>query len=84
MQVAVTDPYQELANAIVLQAVTDYREALAGKSYNHKAPEDVVRECEKFFRSDYFALLTKVSCEYLIEQLRKEVEDVRHSDSTDT
>lgn len=79
-----TELYQELYNAIVLQAVTDYRNALAGNSYCSDCPEDVVRECESFFRSEYFALLTKVPGEYLIEKIRKEVKDESHSNSTDT
>ena len=65
---------QPLADAIVLQAVADYRNALVGISYCRKSAEDVVQECERFFRSEYFWLLTKVSGEYLIEKLRQEVE----------
>ena len=84
MRDCVIDPYQELYNAIILQAVTDYRKALIGDGYDNKSSEDVVMECERFFRSNYFALLTKVSGEYLIEKIRKEVEDERHSNSTDT
>ena len=84
MQNTVIDPYQELYNAIVLQAVTDYRNALAGDSYCGTPPEDVVGECERFFRSEYFALLTKVPGEYLIERIRKEVEDESRSNSTNT
>ena len=64
---------QELANAIVLQAVEDYRNALDGKSYESNLPPEVVVErLEKFFRSNYFALLTKVKGEYLIEKLKEE------------
>ena len=65
--------YQDLANAIVLKAVEDYRNALDGKSYTClKSPEDVIIEVEKFFRSRWFEKLTKVNSEYLIEQLKKE------------
>lgn len=76
-----TELYQELYNAIVLQAVTDYRNALAGNSYCGKSPEDVVMECERFFRSEYYSMLTKVPGEYLIERIKKEVEDEHHSNS---
>ena len=79
-----TEFYEDIANAIVLQAVTDYKNALVGISYNRKSAEDVVRECEKFFRSNYFCLLTKVPGEYLIEKLRKEVQDESRTDSTNT
>lgn len=84
MQNSGTSLYQELANAIILQATTDYRNALIGNSYCGKSPEYVVTECERFFRSHYFNHLTKISGEYLIEKIRKEVEDEHHSNSTDT
>ena len=65
---------QPLAEGIVLQAVADYRRALVGEGYDRVPPEVVVKECEKFFRSNYFCMLTKISGEYLIEKLRQEVE----------
>jgi predicted glycoside hydrolase/deacetylase ChbG (UPF0249 family) len=68
--------YHDLANAIVAQAVEDYRNALDGITYSrankHITPEYIIKSVEKFFRSDYFRILTKVNPEYLIEQLRKE------------
>jgi hypothetical protein len=78
---------QDFANAIVKQAVDDYRNALKGKGYNGKKPEKIIKEIEKFFLSDYFKLLTKVKGEYLIEQLNKEhIENERskHEGNTDT
>lgn len=66
------DAYQDLANAIIIQAVDDYRKALNGISYNSHAPEEIVKEIEKFFRSEYYLALTKVNGEYLIQQIRKE------------
>ena len=76
--------YHELYNAIILQAVNDYRKALGGVGYDSKPPEYVIMECENFFRSQYFSLLTKVPGEHLIERIRKEVEDEHHVNSTDT
>lgn len=67
--------YHELADAIILQAVDDYRKALDGKSYGEdskKSPEWVKRECEKFFRSSWYRSLTKIDGEFLIEQLKRE------------
>ena len=84
MQKGTIDSYQLLANAIVLQATTDYRNSLAGIGIGKKSAEDVARECERFFRSEYFGLLTKVSGEYLIEKLKKEVQDEHYPNSTDT
>lgn len=57
------DPYQELANAIVLQAVKDYR--------LHDNEQELAR-IERFFRSDCFSVLTNVDPEILITKLRKE------------
>ena len=70
---SVTDiVYQDLANAIVLLAVDDYRNALKGISYNRYPPERIIKDLEKFFRSDYFRTLTKINGEYLIEKLKAE------------
>jgi hypothetical protein len=57
------DPYQELANAIVLQAVKDYR--------LHDNEQQLAR-IERFFRSNWFSVLTNVDPEILITKLRKE------------
>jgi hypothetical protein len=57
------DPYENLANAIVLQAVKDYRLT---------DDEQELQEIERFFRSGWFGVLSKVDPEYLIRQLRKE------------
>ena len=57
------NPYEELANAIVLQAVKDYRLT---------DDEAKLAEIERFFRSGWFGVLSKVDPEYLIRNLRKE------------
>jgi hypothetical protein len=64
--------YQNLANAIVVQACNDYRNALNGIGCEYKSPEVVIRELEKFFGSSYYRMLTKVKGEYLIERLKAE------------
>lgn len=56
-------PYEKLANAIVKQAVNDYRET---ESQSEK--EDILR----FFHSDWFKALTNIDCEYLIKRLKSE------------
>lgn len=57
--------YEELANAIVLQAVKDYREALKDEEGK------ITRlEVETFFRSNWFKLLTNIDPEMLIEKLK--------------
>ena len=69
------DPYQNLANAIVLSAVKDYRDALKRlkKKPNNKLAADEGDDIERFFRSGYFAILTEIDPEYLIDRLNKEV-----------
>lgn len=67
--------YENLANAIILQAVKDYREALAG--YNQH-PEKATygqnkKSLERFFRSGWFGVLTKLDPEVLIRKLCEEV-----------
>lgn len=70
------DPYEKLANAIILQAVRDYRVAnkkLHGRRKNAEA-QDIKDRCLRFFRSDWFQALTSVDAEYLIRKLDQEVE----------
>ena len=68
-------PYNELANAIVMQAVKDYRKALKNlrKNRNNKDALSEAMECEEFFHSSWFRTLTSVDGDYLIEKLRAEV-----------
>ena len=56
-------PYENLANAIVLQAVKDYR--------LHDDEKELV-SIERFFRSGWFNTLTSIDPEMLISKLRKE------------
>ena len=69
------DPYEALANAIVLQACEDYRTALRKLKKNPKNQEAMseAMECERFFRSGWYQALTSVDGEYLIRKLREEV-----------
>ena len=62
------NPYEELANAIILQAVKDYRLT---------DDERELQEIERFFRSGWFGVLSKVDPEFLIKELRKEKRNVR-------
>lgn len=64
---------EKFANAIILQAVYDYRRALKGYGYSGKPYMAVIYECENFFRSEWFRELTTLDGEMLIEKLRKEV-----------
>ena len=69
------DPYQRLANAIILQAVSDYRVALKKIKAHPKNREAISEalEIEKFFRSGWYSILTDVDGEYLIRRLQDEI-----------
>lgn len=69
------DPYEELANAIVLQAVKDYRDAVKKLSRGRKndAAQQTKDECLRFFHSAWFSQLTEVDPEFLIRKLDEEV-----------
>lgn len=60
--------YEELANAIIIQAVKDYRFSWK-KSKSGQAER---QQIQKFFRSRLFANITKVNPEYLINKLEAE------------
>ena len=57
------NPYENLAYAIILQAAKDYRLT---------DDEQQLQEIERFFRSSWFGVLSKVDPEFLIKELRKE------------
>ena len=69
-----TDPWENLANAITLQAVKDYREA---RKKHKKRPKNedaklMIADCEAFFRSDWFKALTELDDEMLLRKLQEE------------
>lgn len=70
------NPYEELGNAVVLQAVKDYRDAVKKLSRGkvNQAAEQMKAECERFFKSSYFNLFTTLDGNALLSQLEKEVE----------
>ena len=73
------NPYEKLANTIILQAVSDYRAALKKVKKNPKNRDaiDGVLQIEKFFRSEWYQVLTSVDGEYLIDRLGKEVSETK-------
>lgn len=72
-----TDPYENLANSIVLLAVKDYRDALKKlKKWSRNESAKIMKdEVERFFRSAWYRELTSVDGEYLISKLQAEVEE---------
>jgi len=67
--------YENLANAIVLQAVKDYRKTLRTLSLNphNRSAQYERRSIEQFFRSGWFGVLTRLDPELLIRKLNEEV-----------
>ena len=69
------NPYEALANAIILQAVNDYRIALK-KIKKNPGNRDAINEVlslERFFRSPWYETLTSVDGEFLIRKIRTEI-----------
>ena len=70
------DPYEEITNAIVIQACKDYKKAykqsLRKSGIVGEADEELA-ELEEFFRSEWYKKLTEVDGEYLMERIRNEV-----------
>ena len=69
-----TEPYENLANAIVMQAVKDYRMA---RHKLRKRPKNadakvMLEDCERFFFSDWFETLTNVNGEIVLKKLQQE------------
>lgn len=72
-----TDPYENLANSIVLLAAKDYRDALKKlKKWPRNESAKIMKdEVERFFRSAWYRELTSMDGEYLISKLQAEVEE---------
>ena len=72
-----TEPYQDLANAIILMAVKDYRDALKKlkKRPRYGPAQDMKNEVERFFRSEWYRELTSVDGNVLIKKLQTEVSE---------
>ena len=69
------EPYERLANAIVLQAASDYRRDLK-KLKKNPQNRDVMNDAlqiEIFFHSPWYQVLTTVDGEFLLQKFRKEI-----------
>lgn len=68
---------EDLANAIVVQAIEDYVDAMVDK---HQAElmlqkaESMIIDCETFLKSDWYKQLTKVEAAALAEVARKQAD----------
>lgn len=62
------DPWENLANAIILQAANDYLASPEKRKREYVHLDEVIN----FFHSDWFGILTQIDPDYLLEQLDKE------------
>ena len=69
------DPYQALANAIVELAVIEYKAALTQhfRFPDQKEYADEVASLERFFRSEWYVMLTDLDGEVLMTGVRRMV-----------
>ena len=68
------DQFEGLANAIIIQAAADYRLALKQLRQNPLF-QPAIRmsyEVERFFRSDWFSILTRINGIELLARLKTE------------
>ncbi len=67
--------YRDLADAIILQAVTDYRRAhwKLRLCNHHVEALETKAECERFFRSTWFSTLCDLDGEQLLRDLKQEM-----------
>lgn len=67
-------PYEVLFNAVIMQAVRDYRDArrrLKRKPDDREASASM-QEVTRFFHSDYFSLLTRLDGPSILQRLMEE------------
>jgi len=66
--------YRRLANAVVMQAVKDYRRMLEihRRNPSDETAADELGRLEEFFHSQLFGLMADVSPDYLIKKLKGE------------
>ena len=67
-------PHEELAGAIVMQAVKDWRRAVKTlkKKPRKESAKQMKEECERFFRSQWFEDLTDVDGSFILRKLKQE------------
>ena len=68
-------PFENLANAIIVNAANDYRKALKDLQCNadYGPALQMKSDCERFFLSSWFSALTSVDGNRLMGMLQKEV-----------
>lgn len=70
-----TEPYENLANAIIVQASRDWLGAIRNLNNPKKNARQMLTDCEPFFRSPWCDLLSGGLGEHILEKLKKEATD---------
>ena len=67
---------EELANAIIIKAANDYRQAMKDLWLcpRNACARHTIIECERFFKSPYFNMLTAIDGVWLMKKLLEEFE----------
>lgn len=70
------DPWQSLANAIIVQACEDYRTVCEMVKFKPRSKQwrKERRKLLEFFKSEYCSLLSKVDVDVLVEKINKDME----------
>jgi len=68
------NPYENLAHAIIRQAVYDYRDALKKLKKDEKDIKALATksEVEQFFHSKWYGILTGIDADFVLERVRAE------------
>ena len=67
------EAYERLAAAVVVQAVKDYKGALRKEARGKATPttQGTIIDCENFFKSDWFQMLSELDGPALMQKVRK-------------
>lgn len=62
--------YRDFGTEIVIQAVKDYQLAVQRSDYQ------TIKECESFFRSDWYKLLTDIDADAVMDYARRKTKRI--------
>lgn len=65
------DCYSRLVSSIVATALQDYKKGLLDDS------PKIIRECERFFRSDWCGMLCDIDSEVIIDRVKRYVKKTK-------
>lgn len=74
--------YENLTNAIILQAVDDYRKLIREDLDTQYIKRNTIKEIEEFFLSEWFSMLAKADGKTILNRLKKEYKDECKANTT--